>query len=328
MSTLSLCMIIKNEERWLPQCLEAAKPFVDEIVIVDTGSVDTSVEIAKSFGATVIELPWDHDFATAKNAALEKATKEWILVLDADERIAAEDFKRLRELIERPTADAFKLELRNYVQQLGLGCIACVPSEQTMHAQAYRPIKMVRLFRNKPTYRFENRVHELVEHTIEKAGGKLGETAIPVHHYGILFANVKHKTRYYAWLTFKQLTEDPKNVRALYMAGQFMHERGKIAQALDYFTQVAAIDPAYKNVWFTIANLLLEQKQVEHATKAYELSLTNNPGSPNAPQVVNNLAVLYANAGRKQDAKKLMEAAVKRFPNDVNIRKNAEHILL
>ncbi|HSU72501.1 MAG TPA: glycosyltransferase [Candidatus Binatia bacterium] len=327
MTSLSLCMIVKNEEKWLPQCLEAAKPFVDEIIIVDTGSADTSIDIAKSFGATVIELPWDHDFATAKNAALEKATKDWILVLDADEKMTADDFKKLKYTIETAKADAFKLELRNYVQQAGLGCVSCIPSELTMRAHAYRPIRMVRLFRNRKEYRFENRVHELIEHRIEAAEGVIADANIPVHHYGILFANVKHKTRYYAWLTFKQLADDPENVRALYLAGQFMQEQNKIGKALEYYGKVVQLEPAYKNVWFTIANVLLSQKRVEDAIKAYEQSIVHNASSPNAPQAINNLAVLYANAGRKQDAKKLMELAVKRFPQDEAIRKNAERVL-
>lgn len=327
MTSLSLCMIVKNEERWLPQCLDAAKPFVDEIIIVDTGSADKSIEIAKSFGATVIEVPWDHDFATAKNAALEKATKDWVLVLDADERITAEDFKKLKYTIDTAKADAFKLELRNYVHQTGLGCVSCIPSDATMQAKAYRPIKMVRLFRNKKEFRFENRVHELIEHRIEASKGVIADANLPVHHYGILFANVKHKTRYYAWLTFKQLEDDPQNVRALYLAGQFMQEQGKAVQALNYYGKITTIDPTYKNVWFTIANLLVAQKRVDEAIRAYEFSLTHNAASPNAPQAINNLAVLYANAGRKKDAKTLLDIAIKKFPNDEAIKKNAERVL-
>jgi len=327
MATLSLCMIVRNEEKWLSQCLDAAKQFVDEIVIVDTGSSDRSVEIAQSYGAKVIELPWEHDFASAKNVALDNASQDWILVLDADERILPDDFKRLKELLDTNNADAYKLELRNYVKQAGPGYVSCIPSETTMQARSYRPIRMVRLFRNRQEYRFENRVHELVERTIESAGGRIGEASIPVHHYGILFSNVKHKTRYYAWLTFKQIEDDPTNVRALYLAGQFMQEQGKTASALEYFHKAASIDPAYKNVWFTIANVLVGQKRTEEAIKAYEQSLVHNPASPNAPQVINNLAVLYANAGRKQDAKKLLELAMKQFPNDVAIRKNAERLV-
>jgi glycosyltransferase involved in cell wall biosynthesis len=325
MATLSLCLIVKNEERWLPALLSSAKPFVDELIVADTGSVDRTVEFAQNAGATVLHVPWEHDFAQAKNAAIAKATKDWILVLDADERITEDDFKRLRTLIESTSADAFKLELRNYVPRLDLGCVACPPSEASMQATAYRPIKLVRLFRNKRGFHFENRVHELVEHTVEAAGGRIAEAGIPVHHYGILFpTNLRHKMRYYAWLIFKQLQDEPNNVRVLYLAGQFEHERGNSTKALEYYGRVAKLDPAYRNVWFVIANIQLEQKQFDKAMQAYEQSLMNNPDSPNTPQAINNLSVLYANAGRKQDAAELLQVALKKYPTNAAVKKNAE----
>ncbi|MBI4145346.1 glycosyltransferase [Candidatus Woesearchaeota archaeon] len=325
MATLSLCMIVRNEEKWLSQCLDAAKPFVDEIIVVDTGSSDSTMDIARRFGATVVETPWEHDFSKAKNVALENATKDWILVLDADERVAAEDFKRLRTLMDASGVDAFRLELRNYVPKAGIGCVSCVPSDMTMQSRAYRPIKLVRLFRNMKGFRYEHRVHEMIENSIETAHGTISDGSIPIHHYGILHAtNLRHKMRYYAWLVMKELEEHPDNVRALFMAGQFHHEQGKLDKALDHFMKAAKLSPPYKNVWFSIAGIHLEQHSFESAMHAYEQSLLNNPDSPNAPMAVNNLAVLYGNAGRHDDARKLLEIAVKKFPNDAAIRKNAE----
>lgn len=85
--TLALCVIAKNEERFIADCLESAKPFVDEIVVVDTGSTDRTREIARECGARVEEFVWIDDFAAARNAAIEAATSDWILMLDADERL-------------------------------------------------------------------------------------------------------------------------------------------------------------------------------------------------------------------------------------------------
>ncbi len=323
--SLSLCMIVKNEERWLEETLASVKPFVDEVIIVDTGSTDNSLEIAKGFDAKLVQVPWEHDFAKAKNVALENATKDWILVLDADERILPEDFEKLLKLIETTQADAFKLELRNYVKEAAPGCIACPPSGITLNSPAYRPIHLARLFRNNKAFRYAYRVHEMIEPSIEAAKGKILDAAIPVHHYGILFAtNLKHKMRYYAWLVFKELEEHPNNVRALFLAGQFVQERGELVRALEYFTKASKIDPKYKNVWFSIANVFLEQRKNEQAMHAYEQSLIHNPDSPNAPQAVNNLAVLYANAGRNDDSRKILSAGLKRFPTNQVLKKNAE----
>ena len=93
---ISLCMIVKNEEEFLPGCLDSVKGVVDEIVIVDTGSTDRTVEIARQYGAKVYHYEWNDDFAAARNESLKHATCGWILVLDADERLDASSGPVLR----------------------------------------------------------------------------------------------------------------------------------------------------------------------------------------------------------------------------------------
>ena len=95
MKTLSLCMITKNEEKNLSRCLDSIKDIVDEIIIVDTGSTDKTVEIAKSYGAHIYHYDWNNDFSKARNVSLQKATKDWILVLDADEVLPYEEGLKL-----------------------------------------------------------------------------------------------------------------------------------------------------------------------------------------------------------------------------------------
>ena len=89
--TISLCMIVKDEEEFLPGCLESVKEAVDEIIIVDTGSTDRTVEIAKSYGAKVYFHPWENDFSKARNYSISYATGDWIMYLDADEELFKED---------------------------------------------------------------------------------------------------------------------------------------------------------------------------------------------------------------------------------------------
>jgi len=79
---VSLCMIVKNEETYLPRCLSSIKDIVDEIIIIDTGSSDRTIEIAKSFGAQVHYFQWNNNFGEARNESLKYATKDWILILD------------------------------------------------------------------------------------------------------------------------------------------------------------------------------------------------------------------------------------------------------
>lgn len=89
LTQISLCMIVRDEEEFLPGCLESVKDVADEIVVVDTGSTDRTVEIARGFGARVHHHRWADDFAAARNESLKHATRGWILVLDADERLDA-----------------------------------------------------------------------------------------------------------------------------------------------------------------------------------------------------------------------------------------------
>jgi tetratricopeptide (TPR) repeat protein len=153
---ISLCMIVKDEEELLPACLAAVAPHVDELVVVDTGSTDRTVEIATSVGATVIEFPWNGSFADARNVSLDAATGDWVLWLDADEVLDGDhgdggQGPLLRELAGRTWREGFYLRMTSVLEDGGaeVGFV-----HQTM-----------RLFRNRPEYRFAGRIHE--QHTGE-----------------------------------------------------------------------------------------------------------------------------------------------------------------
>ena len=96
---LSVCLIAKNEERFLDGCLESIRGLADQIILVDTGSTDRTVEIARAHGAEVHFRAWDNDFSAARNAALLHARGDWILVLDADEEVSKAHHSNLRALL-------------------------------------------------------------------------------------------------------------------------------------------------------------------------------------------------------------------------------------
>ena len=169
---LSLCMIVKDEEAMLGRCLAAAAPAVDEIIVVDTGSQDATIEIARSFGARVIEHPWTGSFADARNVSFEAATGDWLLYLDADEVLVAEDVARLRELTGHTWREAFHLIETSFTGELEDGT-AVVNSA-------------LRMFRNRPGYRFEGTLHEQIAHTLPATPGRIGHTSVRIEHYGYL----------------------------------------------------------------------------------------------------------------------------------------------
>ncbi len=91
-------MIVKDEEDYIEKCINSVKSIVDEIIIVDTGSNDKTKEIAKKFTDKVYGFKWNDDFSAARNFSISKATKDWILVLDADETISSKDLETIKEL--------------------------------------------------------------------------------------------------------------------------------------------------------------------------------------------------------------------------------------
>lgn len=196
--TLSLCMIVRDEEQMLPRCLTAVAPAVDEIVIVDTGSTDATVEIAKSFGARVIEFPWTGSFSEARNVSLDAATGDWVMYLDADEVLVGEDIEQLRALTGQTWREAFYLVETSYTGELGDGG-ALVNNA-------------LRVFRNRPEYRFKDRLHEQIAHTLPTyIPGRVEQTPVRVTHYGYLGAvrDAKEKSQRNIELLRKQAAESP-----------------------------------------------------------------------------------------------------------------------
>ena len=98
-ASLSLCMIVKDEGKTLERCLNSVKSFINEIIIVDTGSKDNTVEIAKKFNAKIYKFKWIDDFSAARNFAFSKATSDYIMWLDGDDFINEDDIKKIESLL-------------------------------------------------------------------------------------------------------------------------------------------------------------------------------------------------------------------------------------
>lgn len=111
--TISLCMIVKDEEKFLPVCLNSVHGHVDEIIIVDTGSTDNTVEMASQFNAKIYHHAWENSFSKARNYSLQYATCNWILILDADEELDKHDSHKLREVIKDDNVNVLYLPVHD-----------------------------------------------------------------------------------------------------------------------------------------------------------------------------------------------------------------------
>ncbi|MEM1403581.1 MAG: glycosyltransferase family 2 protein [Pseudomonadota bacterium] len=180
---LSLCMIVRDEAFFIEECLEQVRPYVDEIVIVDTGSVDGTREIAERYADCVLDFEWIDDFSAARNFGLDAATGDWLLVLDADERIAAGDYMAMREAMANDSFDGYYLEQRDYSNESLLrGRVSINPEEAYARGYTgYTTNKIMRLFRRSNAIRFQSPIHEIVDGTVSES--RRAELHVPIHHY-------------------------------------------------------------------------------------------------------------------------------------------------
>lgn len=292
--TLSLCMIVKNEEEFLGQCLESVHDVVDEMIIVDTGSTDRTVEIAESYGAKVYHHPWQGSFSEARNYGLQFATCDWILQLDADEALEREDIPLLKKTIQSNRYDVVFVKILNEFKE------SC-----TVHY-------FQRLFRRgKAVYA------GIVHNQLVYRGNDL-VTEIRVFHYGYNLSKEKMAAKHgrTETLLLKQLEEDPTNpfhyqnyVRILRAQRKFEEgvRAGRKAMVVcrdrmeDYHFQMIAFDttnclmglgraeeaemlcrrvlkehPDNMDILYVLAGSLNKQKRYQEAVEAYRRYLTIN----------------------------------------------------
>jgi len=228
--TVSLCMIVKDEEEMLPRCLAAAAPAVDEIVVVDTGSSDRTVEIAESFGARVLHFPWTGSFSEARNVGLDAATSDWMLVLDADEVLVAEDVPQLRAALGQTWREAFYISEINHTGELGEGT-------STVHTT-------LRLFRTRPQYRYSGRLHEqILDKLPVRLPERIATAPVRIEHFGYLGAvrDAKGKSRRNLELLERQRDEGDDSAFMHFNIGAEYFSLGDSERALSEFERAAEL---------------------------------------------------------------------------------------
>lgn len=221
-ASLSVCMIVRDEEKDLPRCLESIQGIADELIVVDTGSVDNTKAIAKSYGAKVYDFEWVDDFSKARNYSLEKATGDWILILDGDDEFERRDAGLLKELINKP--DAADIYIFNTICYIG------------NKAGADRIFNVnIRLFRNIPEFRYQGRIHESI--ISQKSDVRMEPVGITIYHYGYLNPNVKEhdKRKRNMRILEQQLQEQPNNPYFLFCMGNEYFALGQLEKSLEYF---------------------------------------------------------------------------------------------
>jgi glycosyltransferase involved in cell wall biosynthesis/coenzyme F420-reducing hydrogenase beta subunit/polysaccharide pyruvyl transferase WcaK-like protein/lipopolysaccharide biosynthesis regulator YciM len=320
-TSVSLCMIVKNEEKNLPRCLLSLKPIVDEIIIVDTGSTDRSRNLAALFGANVVDHPWNGDFSAARNVSLEQATGNWILVMDADEVIAPHDHEQFRQLLKISTGknSAFEITTRNYMTKMNAEHWQAndghYPEQEA--GGGWIPSNKVRLFTNLKTIHFTNPIHELVDQSLAQARIPVRKSSIPVHHYGYLDKErQQEKGEQYYLLGIKKLAESGENdCTALSELAIQAGEIGRYAEAVELWSKVLGLAPDLPLAYFNLGFVYL---QMGRFTESRDASAKAMKLKRNYYEAVNNYAMAELCLGNHDEAIKVLNKTLTEKPGYPN----------
>lgn len=306
-ATLSLCMIVKNEQKYLARCLNSVKDIADEMIVVDTGSTDRTRDIAGVFGAKITVMEWQDDFAAARNVSLEKASGDWILVLDGDEVLARKDLPVLEEMIRRYSGKraAFSFDTRNYIRNVSANWVENRGEYPEEAGSGWYPSTKVRLFPNRPEIRFVNPVHELVEPSILGLNMKIKPSPAPVHHYGKLDQKkTLEKGKQYFLLGKEKLKKSGNDPRAVFELAVQANELGVYEDAVELWNLLVSLTPSdsrvYTNAVKSYAELGRLEEAVTYARKAVELN-------PSGREAVYHLGVALFYSGLFTEAVQFLE---------------------
>jgi glycosyltransferase involved in cell wall biosynthesis len=268
--SISLCMIVKNEEERLTNCLSSAAAYVDEIVVVDTGSTDRTVEIAKSFGARIHYFEWVHDFAAARNESLRHASGDWVLQLDADERLnLLESPRALREAAAVPGVDAYVVLIRCHHGEDG--------------NSTYSINHNFRFFRRLPGIQYEREVHESVELFLKRAGAVIAKASFLIEHegYNVDGLELRRKLERNLDILQRYIEREPNDPYVLYYLGNTYKALGKREQSLNALEQGLRQKSATDSLKAMILNAMnltyLTEKDYDQTIEKAKQSLNIQP---------------------------------------------------
>jgi glycosyltransferase involved in cell wall biosynthesis len=290
---ISLCMIVKNEEKVLRRCLESIKDHIDEIVIADTGSTDNTKKIALSYTSKVYDFDWVGDFSVARNFVQSKATGEWIIYLDADEYVDFENIKeiiqQLKESEELNRSDAFVVTQINFVGSIG-GNVGQCPT--------------IRIYKNSPTIQFHRKIHE----QLYKKEGQLsiGFLNLNIYHSGYLNSTAQEKNKHDRNIPLikSELTKNNKDGFDYYnLANEYLIQ-GRVEDALASYQKAFQLKGSINKLWvpMAIGRIVICLIELKRYNKALEVINSAVTGWPTTADFRSQRALIYFLQNRFEDA--------------------------
>ena len=281
--TLSVCMIVRDEEKALPRCLKSLKGVADELIVVDTGSKDDTIAIAKHFGAKIFHFKWCDDFAAARNESLKHATGDWILHVDADEELLPSSIPYLNESMLRSKVLCFLVQCDN-----GTRCVG------------QRFYWTGRLLRRHPKLRYHRPYHETLDASIqdlilgEPQWQLAHEPNIVIRHHGYEPSKMPKKWERGLRIMKSYLKENPNDAYVLTKIGGTCCNLGRYDEAEAYLKRAIEINPDGSETNYALGVTLQKQNKLEAAIRCYKKAIA---GDPILAEARANLGAVYIQKG-------------------------------
>ncbi len=320
---ISLCMIVRDEAGFLGDCLASVRRVVDEIIVVDTGSTDSTPRIAADFGARVFSFEWNDDFSAARNHSIERASGDWILTLDADETIAPRDAGKIRALT-RKGGDGHIFTYRGYSRESNdFRWVANDGSyAEGQGWDGWLEGRVVRMFRRDDRIRFEGAVHETVDRSIASIGGLLYETDVIIHHFHEKKGKEKLREKQldYLRLCEKNLEKFPGDAKTHFDMGLiYRFVLDDIRKSISHHEQAVRFDPDFDEARMALAFSYHTEGDSKAAARELSALLEQNPKY--APALL-LCGIILERRGRIDRAIECYERVTGLNPNLIDARLN------
>jgi tetratricopeptide (TPR) repeat protein len=306
---LSLCMIVKNEEASLPHCLRSVKDAVDEMVIVDTGSGDRTVELAQAFGARVYHFEWCNDFSIARNEALNYVQGKWVLVLDADEVLTPEIVPQLKQAI----AVERNLVINLVRQEVGA---------------SQSPYSLVsRLFRKHPEILFSRPYHAMIDDSVqvlvqrEPQWQVISLSTVAIQHYGYQPGAIAALDKYTRARQAMEgyLKNHPNDAYVCSKLGALYIQLNQVSEGIELLERglraTSAEAPVLYELHYHLGNAYTRLKNLEPAVEHYQSAIQQPILLSLKLGAYNNLGNLLLGVGNLNHAKMAYETTLKIDPS-------------
>lgn len=300
-ATVSLCMIVKNEENNLAACLEGIHDLVSEMIIVDTGSTDQTKSIAKKYGAKVVDFPWVDSFAAARNVALENASGDYIFWLDADDRVEEPTRAKLKQL--------FASLRQEEVFGVSMKCV-CLPDPISGVTTV---VDHIRLFPRHPSIRWKYRIHEQILPSIRQLGGSVRFADLQIHHVGYQDPALRQrKLERDIRLLNLENEEHPDDPFTLFNLGSVYLEQGLAEQAIQFLERsLARSHPTDSIVRKLYALLVQAHKRLNQHLAALAICQQGQQHYPHDAELLFQEGLLRRDTGDLPAAARALEKLLK-----------------